>query len=177
MESTTPPKQGVGLAGAEGMEGQGRGPGGCGGLVRQWAEPHSSRHKLLKGPWRVVPDSSGPQEGPHGHPPVLLAAWAPEGGELWGEGGAPAPPSPASPPSLLALRSPLVSGGYAMALISVTLTLVRSNISTQWTHPAGAGFHGNGGRPTGAAPPPRVVTAVGSPIAPQTVLCKDQDCV
>ena len=62
-----------------------------------------------------------------------------------GEGGAPAPPLPASPPRPLALQSPLVLGGYTMALISVTLTLVRSNISTQWTYLAGVGFHGNGG--------------------------------
>lgn len=71
-----------------------------------------------------------------------------------GEGGAPAPPPPASPPRPLALRSPLVLGGYTMALISVTLMLVRSDISTQWTYLAGAGFHGNGGCPTGASRPP-----------------------
>ena len=135
--------------------------------------PAQAPERILEGGPRL----KWPTGGAPWPPTCPSSGMGPGGEELWGEGGAPAPPSPASPPSLLALRSLLVSGGYAMALISVTLTLVRSNISTQWTHPAGAGFHGNGGRPTGAALLPRVVTAVGSPIAPQTVLCKDQDCV
>lgn len=101
-DGVQPPTKRVCLAGAEGIDGQRGGPGGCEGLVRQWAEPHPFRHKLLKGPWRVVPDLSGPQEEPCGRPPILLAAWAQGGGGTCGGAGSSSPAlssKPSQPPS------------------------------------------------------------------------------
>lgn len=73
----------------------------------------------------------------------------------WRRGGC-SSPTPSSKPSQA--PSPAVTSGlrglHHGFIISVTLMLVRSDISTQWTYLAGAGFHGNGGCPTGASRPP-----------------------
>lgn len=117
------------------LKGQRSGAGEGGGV--EWDRPHPSQHSSWKDPRWWSQAWAPPVRVPVAAHLPFQQHWL---GDMQGLGGSPAPPLPVSPPSHLALLVPLVWGGHTRALISVTLMLVRSNISIPWTHLAGSRF-------------------------------------